>query len=72
MSKGQIENQPDAKQLAGVLQIFKAGTYNLQNSEDFTILRIGERKLAMKNDPINTFLKLHDEISKIHITRTLM
>ena len=40
----------DAKQLAKALQISKAGAYNLLNDPDFPTLRIGGRKLVMKND----------------------
>ena len=40
----------DAKQLAEALQISKAGAYNLLNSSDFPTLRIGGRKLVMKNE----------------------
>ena len=40
----------DAKQLAEVLRISKAGAYNLLNSPDFPTLRIGGRKLVMKQD----------------------
>ena len=53
MSKEPFEHLPDvldAKQLAEALQISKAGAYNLLNSEDFPTLRIGGRKLVMKND----------------------
>ena len=40
----------DAKQLAEALRISKAGAYNLLNSPDFPTLRIGGRKLVMKQD----------------------
>ena len=40
----------DAKQLAKALQISKAGAYNLLNDPEFPILRIGGRKLVMKNE----------------------
>lgn len=40
----------DAKQLAQALQISKAGAYNLLNDPDFPTLRIGGRKLVMKNE----------------------
>ena len=40
----------DAKQLAEALQISKAGAYNLLNDPDFPTLRIGGRKLVMKNE----------------------
>lgn len=53
MSKEPFETMPDvmdAKQLAEALQISKAGAYNLLNSPDFPTLRIGGRKLVMKNE----------------------
>ena len=40
----------DAKHLAEALQISKAGAYNLLSSPDFPTLRIGGRKLVMKNE----------------------
>ena len=40
----------NAKQLAQALQISKAGAYNLLNDPDFPTLRIGGRKLVMKNE----------------------
>lgn len=40
----------DAKQLSKALQISKAGAYNLLNDPDFPTLRIGGRKLVMKNE----------------------
>ena len=52
MSKEPLETMPDvmdAKQLAEVLRISKAGAYNLLNSPDFPTLRIGGRKLVMKH-----------------------
>ena len=39
-----------AKQLAKALQISKAGAYNLLNDPAFPTLRIGGRKLVMKNE----------------------
>ena len=53
MSREPFEAMPDvmdAKQLAEALQISKAGAYNLLNSPDFPTLRIGGRKLVMKNE----------------------
>ena len=53
MSREPLENLPDvmdAKQLADVLHISKDGAYNLLNSQDFPTLRIGGRKLVMKQD----------------------
>ena len=52
MSREPFETMPDvldAKQLARALQISKAGAYNLLSSPDFPTLRIGGRKLVMKN-----------------------
>lgn len=56
MSKEPFETMPDvmdAKQLAEALQIVKAGAYNLLNEPDFPTLRIGGRKLVMKNDLVD-------------------
>ena len=53
MSKGPFENMPDVldvKQLATALHLSKAGAYNLLNAPDFPTLRIGGRKLVMKDD----------------------
>ena len=53
MSKEPLETMPDvmdAKQLAKALQISKPGAYNLLNDPDFPTLRIGGRKLVMKNE----------------------
>ena len=53
MSKEPLETMPDvmdAKQLAEALRISKSGAYNLLNSHDFPTLRIGGRKLVMKQD----------------------
>ena len=53
MSREPIETMPDvmdAKQLVQALQISKAGAYNLLNDPDFPTLRIGGRKLVMKNE----------------------
>ena len=53
MSKEPFETMPDvmdAKQIAQVLHISKAGAYTLLNDPDFPTLRIGGRKLVMKND----------------------
>ena len=55
MSREPFETMPDvmdAKQLAEALQISKAGAYNLLNSPDFPTLRIGGRKLVMKQNLI--------------------
>ena len=50
MSREPLETMPDvmdAKQLADVLRISKAGAYNLLTSPDFPPLRIGGRKLVI-------------------------
>ena len=47
---GTMPDVMDAKQLAKALQISKAGAYNLLNDPDFPTLRIGGRKLVMKNE----------------------
>ena len=60
-SREPFETMPDvmdAKQLAEALQISKAGAYNLLNSPDFPTLRIGGRKLVMKNELVE-WLKSH-------------
>ena len=61
MSREPFETMPDvmdAKQLAQSLQISKAGAYNLLNDPDFPTLRIGGRKLVMKNELVE-WLKSH-------------
>ena len=53
MRREPFETMPDviyAKQISEALQISKAGAYNLLNSPDFPTLRIGGRKLVMKNE----------------------
>ena len=53
MSREPFETMPDvmdANQLAEALQISKAGAYNLLNRPDCPTLRIGGRKLVMKNE----------------------
>ena len=53
MGKEPLETMPDvmdAKLLAEALRISKVGAYNLLNSPDFPTLRIGGRKLVMKQD----------------------
>ena len=53
MGKEPLETMPDvmdAKLLAEALRISKAGAYTLLNSPDFPTLRIGGRKLVMKQD----------------------
>lgn len=64
MSKEPFETLPDvmdAKQLAAALQISKSGAYGLLSSPDFPTLRIGGRKLVMKNDLLE-WLKGHTNI----------
>ena len=61
MNKTPFENLPDvldAKQLAEALHLSKAGAYNLLNTDDFPTLKIGGRKLVMKQDLI-VWLKKH-------------
>ena len=58
MSRETMPDVMDAKQLAEALQISKAGAYNLLNSPDFPTLRIGGRKLVMKQNLI-LWLKNH-------------
>ena len=60
MSKEPFETMPDvmdAKHIAEALQISKAGAYNLLNEPDFPTLRIGGRKLVMKNDLVGWLRK---------------
>ena len=60
MSKEPFETMPDvmdAKHIAEALQISKAGAYNLLNEPDFPTLRIGGRKLVMKNDLVDWLRK---------------
>ena len=68
MSNKTFEQLPDildARQLANALRISRAGAYNLLSSEDFPTLRIGRRKLVMKNDLI-TWLKSHTNTTPKH------
>ena len=61
MNRQPFEAMPDvmdAKQIAQALQISKAGAYNLLNSPEFPTLRIGGRKMVMKNDLLE-WLKSH-------------
>ena len=61
MNRQPFEAMPDvmdAKQIAQALQISKTGAYNLLNSPDFPTLRIGGRKMVMKNDLLE-WLKSH-------------
>ncbi len=66
MSNTPFENLPDvlnAKQLAEALQLSKAGAYNLLNAADFPTLKIGGRKLVMKQDLL-LWLKKHTNIQE--------
>ena len=61
MSKEPFEEQPDVMnvmQLAAALHLSRAGAYNLLNSPDFPTLKVGGRKLVMKNDLLE-WLKNH-------------
>ena len=61
MNKEPFANLPDvlnAKQLAEALHLSKAGAYNLLNADDFPTLKIGGRKLIMKQDLL-LWLKKH-------------
>lgn len=61
MSKEPFEAMPDvmdAKQLAKALHLSKAGAYNLLNADDFPTLKIGGRKLVIKQDLL-LWLKKH-------------
>ncbi len=61
MSKEPFEELPDVmnvKQLAAALHLSRAGAYNLLNSSDFPTLKVGGRKLVMKNDLLE-WLKNH-------------
>ena len=55
MKREPFENMPDvmdAKQIAEALPLSKAGAYNLLNNPNFPTLRIGGRKLVLKQDLI--------------------
>lgn len=61
MNKEPFEELPDvlnAKQLAAALHLSKAAVYNLLNSGDFPTLKIGGRKLVIKQD-LFIWLKRH-------------
>lgn len=61
MSKEPFEELPDVMnvmQLAAALHLSRAGAYNLLNSPDFPTLKVGGRKLVMKNDLLE-WLKNH-------------
>ena len=42
----------DAGQLAEVLHLFRSGAYNLLNKPDFPTLRVGGKKMVMKQELI--------------------
>ncbi len=66
MNKTLFENLPDvlnAKQLAEVLHLSKAGSYNLLNADDFPTLKIGGRKPVMKQDLLFR-LKKHTNVQE--------
>ena len=55
MKREPFENMPDvmdAKQIAEVLHLSKAGAYNLLSNPNFPTLRIGGRKLVLKQELI--------------------
>lgn len=54
----QLPDILDTKQLANALRISRAGAYNLLSSKGFPTLRIGRRKLVMKDDLIE-WLRSH-------------
>ena len=59
MKREPFENMPDvmdAKQIAEALHLSKAGAYNLLSNPNFPTLRIGGRKLVLKQELI-TWLK---------------
>ena len=55
MKREPFENMPDVmdvKQIAEVLHLSKAGAYNLLSNPNFPTLRIGGRKLVLKQELI--------------------
>lgn len=55
MKREPFENMPDvmdARQIAEALHLSKAGAYNLLSNPGFPTLRIGGRKLVLKQDLI--------------------
>ncbi len=66
MSKEPFANLPDvlnAKQLAEALHLSKAGAYNLLNADDFPTLKIGGRKLVIKQDLLHRLTRAHSPLS---------
>lgn len=61
MNKEPFENYPDVlnvQQLAEALHLSRAGAYNLLKEPDFPTLKIGGRKLVMKQDLL-AWMKRH-------------
>lgn len=55
MPKEPLEDLPDvlnAGQLAEVLHLSRSGAYNLLNKHDFPTLRVGGKKMVMKQELI--------------------
>lgn len=55
MPKEPLEDLPDvldASQLAEVLHLSRSGAYNLLNKPDFPTLRVGGKKMVMKQELI--------------------
>ena len=48
----------NVRELAAALHLSRAGAYNLMNAPDFPTLKIGGRKLVMKQDLI-AYLRRH-------------
>ena len=75
MSREPFETMPDvmdAKQIAEALQISKAGAYNLLNSPDFPTLRIGGRKLVMKNELVEWLKSRKSSKSPDSVSRNIL
>lgn len=61
MNKEPFENYPDVldvQQLAEALHFLRAGAYNLLKEPDFPTLKIGGRKLVIKQDLL-VWMKRH-------------
>lgn len=48
----------NVRELAAALHLSRAGAYNLMNEPDFPTLKIGGRKLVMKQD-LTAYLRRH-------------
>ena len=48
----------NVRELAAALHLSRAGAYNLMNAPDFPTLKIGGRKLVMKQD-LTAYLRRH-------------